>query len=206
MMEARSANADRINSRPELISPQLAAAMSHPTRVRAMTILNERTASPRQIATEIDEPLNNVTYHVNQLRDLGCIKLVRTESTRGGRVLERFYEAAQRSYFDEEAWEVLGERERLDIVGAILKIVANDFAVSMASGAFASEEGPHISRSALQVDAEGWQEIIELNERNNREIFEIEGRVGERTAEGADPAINARVAILQFRSPPDIKS
>jgi DNA-binding transcriptional ArsR family regulator len=205
-LEASSVNVDRVTPRPELISPQLAAAMSHPTRVRAMTVLNERIASPRQIATEISEPLNNVTYHVNQLRELGCIELVRTEAARGGRVLERFYKAAQRSYFDEEAWDVLTERERLDVVGAILKIVANDLSTSMASGAFFSEEGPHISRSALQVDAEGWQEIIELNERNNREVFEIERRVAERGHSDAEASINARVAILQFRSPPEAKA
>jgi DNA-binding transcriptional ArsR family regulator len=201
-LEVSSANGNRVVPKAELISPQLAAAMSHPTRVRAMTILNEREASSRQIAAEIDEPLNNVTYHVNQLRDLGCIELVRTESARGGRVLERFYRAVQRNYFDEEAWDVLSERERLDIVGAILKIVSRDIAVSMASGAFASEEGPHISRSALQVDAEGWQEIIELNERNNRGVFEIEERVADRAAQGAECPINAKVVILQFRSPP----
>jgi DNA-binding transcriptional ArsR family regulator len=205
-LEASSVNVDRVTPRPELISPQLAAAMSHPTRVRAMTVLNERIASPRQIAAEISEPLNNVTYHVNQLRELGCIELVRTEAARGGRVLERFYKAAQRSYFDEEAWDVLTERERLDVVGAILKIVANDLSTSMASGAFFSEEGPHISRSALQVDAEGWQEIIELNERNNREVFEIERRVAERGHGDAEASINARVAILQFRSPPETKA
>lgn len=202
-MEARSANTRRTAPRAELISPQLAAAMSHPTRVRAMTILHERPASPRQIAAEIDEPLNNVTYHVNQLRDLGCIELARTESARGGRVLERFYRATQRSYFDEEAWDVLSDKERLDVVSAILKIVAKDISVSMASGAFASEEGPHLSRSALQVDAEGWQEITELNERNNKGIIEIEERVAARAAADAAPSINARVAVLQFRATPD---
>ena len=202
-MEASSANVDRGTKRPELISPQLAAAMSHPTRVLAMTILNERIASPRQIAAEIDEPLNNVTYHVNQLRDLGCIELVRTEAARGGRVLERFYKATQRSYFDEEAWDVLSEKERLGVTGASLKIVAKDIAQSMASGAFASGDGTHLGRSVLQVDAKGWQEILEVLERSTREIIEIEERVAKRSGEGAAPSIDARVVMLQFRASPD---
>ncbi len=95
-MKPPSPKTDRASA-PEFISPQLAAAMSHPTRVRAMCILYERTASPRQIAAEIDEALNNVTYHVNQLRELGCLELVRTEADRGGRVLERCDRSIQRA-------------------------------------------------------------------------------------------------------------
>jgi DNA-binding transcriptional ArsR family regulator len=205
-VEASSVNVERARPRAELISPQLAAAMSHPTRVQAMTILNERTASPREIAAEIDEPLNNVTYHVNQLRDLGCIELVRTEAARGGRVLERFYKAAQRSYFDEEAWDVLNDRERLGVTGAGLKIIAKDIAQSMASGAFSTGDGTHIGRSVLQVDIEGWQELIELLERNNREIIEIEERVAARGEEGAKTPIDARVVLLQFRASHDADS
>jgi DNA-binding transcriptional ArsR family regulator len=201
-LEASSVNVDRTTRRAEIISPQLAAAMSHPTRVQAITILNERTASPREIAAEIDEPLNNVTYHVNQLRDLGCIELVRTESARGGRVLERFYRAAQRSYFDEESWDALSERERLGVSGTTMKIIAKDIAHSMASGAFGSGDGAHIGRSVLQVDDEGWHEIIELIERSNREIIEIEERVTERASEETKPSIDAKVVILQFRSSP----
>jgi DNA-binding transcriptional ArsR family regulator len=202
-VEASSVNVGQARPRAELISPQLAAAMSHPTRVLAMTILNERTASPREIAAEIDEPLNNVTYHVNQLRDLGCIELVRTDAARGGRVLERFYRAAQRIYFDEESWDVLSERERLGVTGVAMKIVAKDLALSMASGAFSSGDGAHVSRSVPQVDAEGWQELIELSERNNREIIEIEERVAERSRKGAKPSIDARIVTLQFRGSRD---
>src|SRR5882672_1985500 len=57
----------------DFVSPQLAAALAHPTRVGVMSVLVEGPASPRQLAAAIDEPLNNVTYHVKQLRDLGCI-------------------------------------------------------------------------------------------------------------------------------------
>jgi DNA-binding transcriptional ArsR family regulator len=195
-------NGKRDTPKPEFISPQLAAAMSHPTRVRAMCVLSERTASPRQIAQEIDEPLNNVTYHLGQLRDLGCIELVSTEPAAGGRVLERFYRAIQRPYFDEEAWAALTELERLGVTSAIVKMISKDISVSMASGIFFSEDGVHASRSVLTVDDEGWTEISELLERNAAEIFEIEERVAERTAAGGGALINAKLEMMQFRSPP----
>jgi DNA-binding transcriptional ArsR family regulator len=188
---------------PDFVSPQLAAAMSHPTRVQLMSILGERVASPRQLAKEIDEPLNNVTYHVNQLRDLGCIELVRTERRRGGRVLEHFYRTAHRAYFDDDAWEALSEKERLGVIGAVVRMMSKDLAVSMASGAFFIEDDKHVSRWPMRVDAEGWQEIREALERTAKELFEIEGRVAGRRADGEPAPIDAKVELLQFRSPPE---
>jgi DNA-binding transcriptional ArsR family regulator len=189
------------DANPDFISPQLAAAMSHPTRVHTMSILLERTASPRQIADAIGERLNNVTYHLNQLLKLGCIELVRTERVRGGRVLEHFYRATQRLYFDEAAWEALGEKERLDLAGVTLRMISQDIAKSMAAGTFFSDDA-HICRAPMVVDADGWREVTELLERTTQTLFEIQGRVAERTADGAPTDVHARVGLMQFRSPP----
>jgi DNA-binding transcriptional ArsR family regulator len=187
---------------PEFVSPRLAAAMSHPTRVHTMCVLLERTASPREVAEEIGERLNNVTYHVKQLRKLGCIELVRTERVRGGRVLEHFYRATQRLYFDEDAWQALNEKERLDLVGVSLRIISQDITAAMAAGTFFGEDNAHLCRTPMVVDADGWREISELLERATEDLFKIEARVAERTAADGTPAdIHTRVQMLQFRSP-----
>lgn len=186
---------------PEFLSPQLAAAMSHPTRVHAMGILLERTASPRHIAGEIGEPLNNVTYHLNQLRKLGCIELVRTERVRGGRVLERFYRAKRRLYFDEDAWEALSEKERLDVVSVSLRMISEDLTTAMAAGTIFGDGNSHLSRTGLVLDAEGWQEVSRVIERATTELFDIEAAVADRTADGAPAEIHTRVELMQFRAP-----
>lgn len=193
-------NDDRAAAIPDFVSPRLAAAMSHPTRVHAMNLLLERTASPRQVAGAIDEPLNNVTYHLNQLRKLGCIELVRTERAHGGRVVEHFYRATQRVYFDEEAWEALDEKQRLGVIGVILRIMSQDIAAAMASGTFFAGDGANVSRVPMVVDAEGWEEIAAVIQRATAELFEVEARVAERGAAAA--GIHAKVEMLQFRSPP----
>lgn len=187
-------------AKPDFISPQLAAAMSHPTRVHAMSILLERTASPRQIADQIDERLNNVTYHVNQLRKLGCIELVRTERAHGGRVLERFYRATRRLYFDEDAWQTLGEKERIGLAGTTLRMISEDIASSMAAGTLFSHDA-HICRSPMVVDEEGWHEVTKVIERATEELFEVEARIAARTAHGDPANVHSKVALLQFRAP-----
>jgi len=193
---------DSAKTRPDFISPQLAAAMSHPTRVHAMSVLLDRTASPREVAEEIGERLNNVTYHLNQLRKLGCIELVGTKRVRGGRVLEHFYRATQRLYFDEEAWEALSEKERLDLVGVSLRIISQDITTAMAAGTFfGGEDMAHLCRMPMVVDNDGWHEISQLLERTTEELFEIEGRVAARSSDGSPAEIHTKVQMLQFRSP-----
>jgi DNA-binding transcriptional ArsR family regulator len=201
-VKTTSSRTDSAPSKPDFVSPQLAAAMAHPTRVHAMSILFERIASPRELAEEIGEPLNNVTYHVNQLRDLGCIELARTEPTRGGRVLERFYRPTRRAYFDDDAWEMLSAKERLGVMGAIVGMISKDLAAAMSSGSFFSDDDKHVSRWPLKLDDAGWREVSALLKHTSTELLEIEKRVAKRTAAGGSAAIRAKVALMQFRSPP----
>jgi DNA-binding transcriptional ArsR family regulator len=200
-VEAATVKTDSPTPRVDFVSPQLAAALSHPTRVSVMSALVEGPASPRQLAAEIGEPLNNVTYHVKQLRDLGCIELDRTEHRGGGRVLEHFYRARRRAYFDDDAWEMLDDRERLGVIWSIVRLMSKDIATAMAAGTFFGDYDIHISRSPMSVDEEGWGEIAELLNRTTKELFEIEERVEERSGEGNEAAIHAKVQLLQFRSP-----
>lgn len=202
MSAQKTANRAGTKQRVDFVSPQLAAAMSHPTRVYAMGILTERDASPRELAEGIGEPLNNVTYHVNQLRELGCIELVRTERARGGRVLEHFYRTTQRPYFDEDAWAVLSGKERRGVIWSIAQMISKDITAAIASGTFFAEDDKHISRSPISVDEEGWREISELLNRTTKELIGIEERVAERTGDGESARVDAKVEILQFRSPP----
>jgi DNA-binding transcriptional ArsR family regulator len=187
---------------PDFVNPRLAAAMSHPTRIHTMCVLLERKASPRQIATEIGEPLNNVTYHVNQLRKLGCIELVETGPAAGGRVVEHFYRATQHSYFDDDAWEALNAKEKYAVVNTILRLMSEDIARAMRTGTFYGRDDIHISRSPMALDEEGWREVADLLSATTKEMIEIESRAAQRCDEDEPPSIHAKVEILQFPSPP----
>jgi DNA-binding transcriptional ArsR family regulator len=189
--------------RVDFVSPQLAAALAHPTRVSVMGVLIEGPASPRQMAEAIDEPLNNVTYHVKQLRNLGCIELDRVEPRAGGRVLERFYRATQRGYFDDDAWSVLSNQERSGVIWSILRLMSKDISTAMTAGTFFGENyDVHTMRSPMAVDREGWDEITALLKEATKGLFEVEKRVEQRRAErGVEPDIHAKVQMMQFRSP-----
>jgi DNA-binding MarR family transcriptional regulator len=189
---------------PALVSPLLASAMSHPTRVHALAILYERAASPREIAAELDEPVNNVTYHVKQLVELGCIELVETRPAHGGRVVEHFYRAIQRLYFDDEDWERLGTSERRTVDTAILRMISDDVNQAVAHGTFSDPDDNHLSRTPITVDREGWEEIKDILGTALNELIAVSDKVASRAAP-SEETVQAMVGILHFRSAPSPK-
>ena len=83
--------------------PRYVKAMSHPLRVRILAILQERTASPVELAQVLEGTLGTVSYHVRTLHQLGLIELVDETRVRGA--VEHHYKARARPKVSDEAWE-----------------------------------------------------------------------------------------------------
>lgn len=75
------------------LNVEMVKALSHELRVEILTILNERVASPNELAKELGEGLSQVSYHVKVLRDYGTITLVKTVPRRGA--VEHYYRAKE---------------------------------------------------------------------------------------------------------------
>jgi DNA-binding transcriptional ArsR family regulator len=188
---------------PSLLNARIAAAMSHPTRLQAMTVLFERTASPKEIAEEMGEPVNNVTYHVKRLLDLGCIQLVDVRPAGGGRVVEHFYRATTQVLFEDEAWEQFGEKEKTNVTAGIMRLMSDDITEAMIQGTFSDPDDNHLSRSPMAVDGEGWKEVESLLKETLEQLMTIQTKVVERRASGTGDGktLHTRVHMIHFRSP-----
>lgn len=185
-----------------LLSDRLAAAMSHPTRLYALTVFWDREASPREIAVELDEPLNNVTYHVNQLVELGWIELVAKRPARGGRVVEHFYKATRKSLFDDAELADLDRKQMHVLDTTTIKMMSKDVSEAIATGTFFAHTDNHLTRVPLNVDAEGWEETKEILDRALDELLEVKEAVARRAAaRGAEETIPTKVEIIHFQSP-----
>jgi DNA-binding transcriptional ArsR family regulator len=184
-----------------LANPRLATAMAHPTRLHAMRVLAEREATPAEISTEIDEPINNVAYHVKVLAELGCIELVKVKDARGGRVKEHFYKAVQQPYFDDDAWAQLGESEKLEVTGAIMHQISRDVADAMSHGTFCEPDDGHISRCPLLVDMEGWREVNEILAEALERLLAVKENVVARGEGSGQDTFPVKVHMLLFQSP-----
>jgi DNA-binding transcriptional ArsR family regulator len=177
----------------DIDDPRLAKALSHPLRVRIMGILEQRTATPKQLAQTIGGNLENVSYHVRTLRDLGLIKLER--HGRVGGAVEHYYRAVERPRVTAKAWERMPEIAQRATIGAALEQLGAIVTAAAEQGRFFRPES-HLSRRPLVLDAEGFGEASEILTRALDELVGVEKRARRRIRTGADEIPTTAVALM----------
>jgi DNA-binding transcriptional ArsR family regulator len=186
----------------DLVDPRIAKALSHPMRARILMILNERVASPNEIAEAIDERLPNVSYHVRALLDLGTIELVDTAQRRGA--IEHYYRAVVRPFFSDKDWKRLPRSGRQAISDSILQILWDDVSASMKAGTFESRTDRHLAHSRMVLDDEGWADMTKLLNDVLGEVEKIEAASRSRLRKAGNGAgTPTTFALMHFESPPE---
>jgi DNA-binding transcriptional ArsR family regulator len=143
-------------SKEPAIDQRIMKALSHPLRVRMLTLLNQKVSSPSELAEELDEPLGNVSYHMRFLADLKMVKLVRTEPRRGA--VEHYYQALEPPLISDDDWAQLPVGLRRSLSDSTLSDIAQDLKGAGKEGGF-DRENIHVSRLALMLDEQGWDEL-----------------------------------------------
>jgi DNA-binding transcriptional ArsR family regulator len=182
-----------------LVDTRLAKALSHPLRARVFLILNERVASPNEIAEMIDERLPNVSYHVRALVELECIELVRTAQRRGA--IEHYYKAVKRPFFSAHDWRRLPRSGRQAIAETWLQLVWDDVATAVEAGTFDARPDMQLTRSPLVVDEEGWGELREAIAGVADEAERIAKRSAKRLAKSSESGTPTRLVLMHFEAP-----
>lgn len=138
---------------------RLIKAMAHPLRHRILEELNAKQASPAELAQKLDEPLGNVAYHVQVLLDCDAIELVGTQPVRGA--LEHFYRATTRPYWTDRQWARLPASVRRQLQDATID-KAWEHLVAAAKDGGLDDPKTHVSWTALDLDPQGYEELVEL--------------------------------------------
>jgi DNA-binding transcriptional ArsR family regulator len=174
-------------------------AMGHPVRAAVLRILTERTASPAEMARELDEELSNVSYHTKQLVEFECAELVSTRPVRGA--LEHFYRATERHLVDTDEWDELDPVMAEDLVCEFMQKILDDFVVSARAQLVGGDKDFHLTRTLLALDAEGLQEALEVHERARLEILEIQNRSAGRLVKSGEKGISVSTSQGCFKMP-----
>src|SRR5688572_14204800 len=132
-------------------------AIGHPLRMQLLIRLNERVASPVELARELDESVQLVSYHVRILRDLGFVELVSTTPRRGA--IEHHYRAVRRPYFSDQDYASLPANARAAIAGTTLETMFVHAAGAHEAGAFEQHPDSHSSTSDFVLDKAAWTEL-----------------------------------------------
>jgi DNA-binding transcriptional ArsR family regulator len=175
-----------------LVEQRLIKALAHPIRMRALTILNQRVASPSEIAQELGEPLGVVSYHVRMLEELDCVELVRTTPRRGA--IEHHYRATERPWLTDEQVKQIPPSLMRTVSGSVFAQLVED--VSVASTTEGLGEVHHwMVRVALVLDEAAWDELGEMLQRILDRAMELQVEAVERLVDGDDEDAS-RAAIL----------
>lgn len=184
-----------MNGQRDITDPNIAKALAHPLRVRLLGILEERTASPSELADLTGAELTLVSYHVRRLRSVGLIELVSTTPRRGA--IEHHYAAAPRTTITSSAWAQVPSIAKSAMVSATLTQLADHVNQAAAGGGFERSDA-HLSRTPVVLDAHGWSEVAERLDALMAELETISQASLERLAEAGDPQAIAATAVLML--------
>jgi hypothetical protein len=191
---------------PEKLPDQvtMAKALAHPLRFRLLQHYCQETTSPSRLARVLGARLGDATYHTKVLRELGCIELVRTEPRRGAR--EHFYRGRVVPILDDASAAEMPAGSRRAILSGILDDVGEDLGAAAAAGEL-DRPDVHISRTALELDEEGFAELSGRLEALLRAALEIESASRGRLERAAsDAPRRTELALLHFTRSPDHRS
>jgi DNA-binding transcriptional ArsR family regulator len=183
----------------DIEDPRYVKALSHPLRVRIMSMLEERDASPVQLADHLDATLGTVAYHVRTLERLGLIKMVATHQRRGA--TEHVYAAREHPRFSSTAWATTNPMTKHVMIASALSQIGQYSAQSAAAGGFDRADA-NFERQSLSLDEQGWSELAEATRRWQEEAGRIEAAAASRLKKAREKGLDAGLVVLLFEATP----
>ncbi|HEX2086723.1 MAG TPA: helix-turn-helix domain-containing protein [Solirubrobacteraceae bacterium] len=165
----------------EIDDPRLVKALAHPIRMRIMGILDQRTATPKQLAELLGLPLENVSYHVRTLKDYGFIKLEKTRQVRGA--VEHHYKLAARPAIGDDLWAQLPRVMKEAINSSLLAQIGESVNQAALQGGFARAE-THVALHSLVLDDEGWKESAAILLKAVKDLERVSREAQKRAGDG----------------------
>ena len=187
--------------RPDITDPTVAKALSHPLRTSVLSALDGRTASPSELAAELDVPLGVLSYHVRRLASLGFLQLVRRVPRRGA--VEHYYTAVSAVRISDQAWAAVPTAVRAFLLSHALDALGATVCRAAAEGGFDAPDAQVITRR-LALDAAGRREAAAELAACARRLEMIEQASAERQPATAPELLGSlTVGMMMFVSPSD---
>jgi DNA-binding transcriptional ArsR family regulator len=186
---------------PNIDDPAFVKALSHPMRVRILAMLQERTATPRELSEWLEASLGTVSYHVRALYDLGLLELVRTTQVRGA--VAHHYRLRERPRISDEAWAAAPPIAKQAAIGATL-LTINDYAQASATAGGFERDQAQLTRRSPKLDGKGWEQAAKACAKLVAELAKIEDAAAARIAKDPHAAgiADAAVVTMLFENPP----
>lgn len=186
----------KTKARPRTLEESQAFAVGHEIRIEALTIFNERVASPKDVADALGIALNKAGHHIKILLGEDCIELVKTEP-RGGS-FEHFYRGIKRPELSDEEWEATPDPRRRMIVAAVVRNLIAEMLSSIRSGKMSSDGHLWLFWKSVSLDAQGRQEAADEQRESVERLKQIEVDSNRRMSESGEKGISTVISVLGF--------
>lgn len=199
---------ERAQKQGQKRKPLASEALRHPLRVRILEVVNERDMSPVQFMNQGLAPdigvsgkaLSSIAYHFRALAQFGCIEVIDTFPRRGA--TEHVYRGAVRAYFTDEEWKALSQRERCLVSRTVYQGLAARAESAFLTRTFDSRTDRHLSWVAMEVDEQGWTELMGALAGTFGEVTQIRQDAEDRLAVSGESVVPVTIGMLGFESPP----
>jgi len=183
--------------------PRYVKALAHPVRIRILALLEERDASPVQLAEHLDATLGTVAYHVRTLEKLGLIEMVATHQRRGA--TEHVYAAREHPRISDEAWASASQMTKDAVIRTVLSQIGAYATRSAAAGGFDRTDA-HATRTALRLDERGWAALAKATKKWLEQVQRIETEARTRVERTDSEVFDAGLVIMLFEALPFFNS
>ena len=186
----------------DITDPLVVKAYAHPLRIEILGLLDNRVASPRQIATELGTGLSATSYHVRQLAAAKLIRLVRRRQVRGA--VEHLYTANVRPTITDAGWARVPPIVKHAYLGGKIAQIGKEVAVAAEQGGF-DHEDMHLTRTSVRLTPDGWKAAAEILTRALEEIDALAAKAASRDQEESEAEERNAIAVMMlFESAPPI--
>jgi DNA-binding transcriptional ArsR family regulator len=184
----------------DINDPRLVKALAHPLRVSILSALANRTASPSQLAEELDVPLPNLSYHIRMLVQLDLLKLVKTRPRRGA--IEHYYQAKGPVAVSDKAWGEVPTLVKEAMVAAQLRRTGELVEAAAASGGFDGDTAV-LANLTLKLDDQAFAELSGKLQELYKDAQQLQ-RESEKRRKDSDhlDEIDAGLTLMLFKAAP----
>jgi DNA-binding MarR family transcriptional regulator len=189
-------------ARQEVPVTDLHKALSHELRVEILTHLTEQgPGGASEIGKALGVATGDVTYHLKKLVNYGLAELVEVRPARRGSPV-KVYRARGRPLIRTEEVERWPPLVRSSFAGQVFKKALDDVLAGFAINAFGKRSDWHLTRTPLELDEKGWQEMLPIHEHALNETFKAQKRSEERSRTSEETPIRVSSSQLCFVIPP----
>src|SRR4051794_2980291 len=182
----------------EIDDPRLVKALAHPLRVRILSVLEQGSATPKQISVSLGVQLENLSYHVRALRDLGFIRLEERRMVRGA--VEHRYSLAARPRITAQAWNELPAAVREALDAASLAQIWEIVREAAAPGQMHRDDS-HVARQFARLDGPGFAKASKLVTELLDRLAQLEQESAERLRRHETEEVPAMLVAMLFDAP-----